>query len=121
VDIFDFWEDGVTITVSGLEKDDVVTNSLTGETKTAKGSTVEFEYFDDAEEIVEAQVVDFAVTVERADQEPQEFPGRFTITEEDYEEFQEGELSLATDSMSVSEFKRKGIAYSGKGFIPGET
>ena len=121
VDIFDFWEDGVTITVSGLEKDDVVTNSLTGETKTAKGSTVEFEYFDDAEEIVEAQVVDFAVTVERADQEPQEIPGRFTITEEDYEDFQEGELSLATDSMSVSEFKRKGIAYSGKGFIPGET
>ncbi|MCT1446626.1 hypothetical protein M3G43_05060 [Brevibacterium casei] len=120
VDIFDFWEDGVTITVSGLEKDDVVTNSLTGETKTAKGSTVEFEYFDDAEEIVEAQVVDFTVTVERADQEPQEFPGRFTITEEDYEDFQEGELSLATNSMSVSEFKRKGIAFTGTGFAPGE-
>lgn len=121
IDLVDFWFEGVVITVSGLEKDDVVTNSLTGETKTATGSTVEFEYFDDAEEILEAQVVDFTVTVERGDQEPQEFPGRFTITDEEYGDYREGELSLATDSMSVSEFKDKGIAYSGKGFIPGET
>lgn len=121
IDLIDFWFEGVVITVSGLEKDDVVTNSLTGETKTAKGSTVEFEYFDDAEEILEAQVIDFTVTVERGDQEPQEFPGRFTITDEDYGDYREGDLSLATDSMSVSEFKEKGIAYSGKGFISGET
>ncbi|GAA3849584.1 MULTISPECIES: Ig-like domain-containing protein [Brevibacterium] len=120
IDLYDFWEDGVVITVAGLEKGDVVTNSLTGEKKTAKGSTVEFDFFDDNDEIYEAQVVDFTVTVKRGDQESQEFPGRFTITEEDYEDFEPGELSLSTNSMSVSEFKKKGIAFSGTGFAPGE-
>lgn len=74
IDLYDFWEDGVVITVAGLEKGDVVTNSLTGEKKTAKGSTVEFDFFDDNDEIYEAQVVDFTVTVKRGDQESQEFP-----------------------------------------------
>lgn len=113
----EFYFTGVTVTVAGLEPGDVVTNTLTDDTLTARGSTVEFDYFD--EDVFEPQVVDFTVTVVRGEAAPEKFAGSFTITDD--EELEEGELSLATDSMSVSEFKKTGIAYSGEGFTPGET
>ena len=114
----EFYFDGVIITVSGLEPGDIVTNSLTDEVKKAKGSSVEFEYYDEEGTIEGPQTVDFTVTVERKDQEPKEIPGSFEITED--EEIEEGSLTLGTDSMSVSEFMKKGIPFTGEGFLPGE-
>ncbi|MCM1011263.1 MULTISPECIES: hypothetical protein [unclassified Brevibacterium] len=114
----EFYFDGVIITVSGLEPGDIVTNSLTDDVKKAKGSSVEFEYYDEEGTIEGPQTVDFTVTVERKDQAPEEFPGSFVITED--EEFEEGSLTLGTDSMSVSAFMKKGISFTGEGFVPGE-
>src|SRR5699024_9200798 len=121
---------GVTVTITGLEKGDVISDDISfeeGETKTAEGdtysSTIYNQYGDPA--AVDPETITFAITATRGD-EHQQISSSFDVTNDGEDDGDDGpeapevdpKVSLNTDEISESHFNKNGIKVTGEGFTP---
>src|SRR5699024_2482478 len=77
---------GVTVTITGLEKGDVISDNISfeeGETKTAEGDTYSYTIYNQSGDpaAVDPGTITFAVTVKRGD-EAQEISSSFEVTKD---------------------------------------
>ncbi|WP_166969253.1 hypothetical protein [Brevibacterium atlanticum] len=112
----DLYFEGITVTVSGLEPGDRVTNSLDDEARAVRSSAVEFTYL--PEDFVEAGVVDFTITVSREGVADQAIQSEFTVVSDS--DAVEGTLTMSATRMTVSDFADKGIDFTAEPFAQGE-
>ncbi|WP_210604230.1 hypothetical protein [Brevibacterium oceani] len=112
----DLYFEGITVTVSGLEPGDRVTNSLDDEVAVARSSSVEFMYL--PEDFVEPGVVTVTVTVAREGVANQVIQSEFTVVSDT--DAVEGTLTMSATRMSVSDFADKGIGFTAEPFAQGE-
>jgi LPXTG-motif cell wall-anchored protein len=121
---------GVTVTITGLEKGDVISDDISfeeGETKTAEGDTYSYTIYNQSGDpaAVDPGTINFAVTVKRGD-ETQEISSSFEVTKDGEDDGDDGpeapdvdpKVSLNTDEISQSDFNKNGIKVTGEGFTP---
>lgn len=111
---------GVTITVSGLQAGDEVTDDLTGETFVAEAETASFSIYNSTEDptAIDPGVIEFEVTAVRGE-ETASAKSQFTVLP-DEAPAEDPTISGAQDELSVSDFKKDGLAYTGENFAPEE-
>ncbi|GAA1511128.1 hypothetical protein [Brevibacterium permense] len=108
-------EDGVTVKVTGLEKGDKVSakSGLTGPAVTAQGSTATMK-LRSAKELSQESVA-YAVQVQRAGTSPDTVADTLNLKRQGPAP---GNISLPTNEISIEDFEKNGIDYSGAGFTP---
>src|SRR5699024_10894735 len=124
---------GVTVTITGLEKGDVISDDISfeaGETKTAEGDTYSYTIYNQSGDpaAVDPGTINCAVTVKRGD-ETQEISSSFEVTKDCEDDGDDGpeapevdpKVSLNTDEISESDFNKNGIKVSGEGCTPNGT
>ncbi|WP_166974242.1 hypothetical protein [Brevibacterium atlanticum] len=111
---------GVDVTVSGLEEGDEVTNSLTGNTETADadGALKIHLWYEGDPKNLEVGKVPFTVTIDRKGTEPETLNGNINVVDDTEAD---PKVKLGTDKITVEEFKKNGLPFSGTGFTPGST
>jgi len=112
---------GVDVTVTGLEKGDTVTDSLTGKEKTVQADgdfTFSVYYKGDPADLEEGPV-DFTVTIEREGTDSKTLDGEINVVDE----VTEVDPTVKVDSKEISleDFKKDGLKFRGSGFTPDGT
>ncbi|MGO2037255.1 MAG: hypothetical protein ACTH2U_12310 [Brevibacterium sp.] len=112
---------GIQVTATNLQAGDVVTDSLTGKKKTVdeNGDFAFSVYYEGDPENLEPGKQQLTVTVDREGTESADLKGEFTIGDED--PVIDPKVKLGTDEITVEEFKKNGLPFTGTGFSPGST
>ncbi|UZD61923.1 lipoprotein 17-related variable surface protein [Brevibacterium sp. JSBI002] len=115
-------EEGIVVTITGLEAGDKISDSLTGEAGTAEGDTFEYNiYSTQPAEDISNGTVDFSVTITR-DGEERTYDGLSFSVVDDTDEPEAPEVdpkvSLNADKFTESEFAENGVKVTGEGFAP---
>ncbi|MCF2573322.1 hypothetical protein [Brevibacterium sp. UCMA 11754] len=112
---------GVTVTVSGVKKGDKITDSLTGdnETAAADGDHKLHLYYQGNPDSLEEGKVAFTVTIDREGTESETINGNINVVDEVSEV--DPKVALSTKEITVSDFKKDGLKFTGEGFTPGGT
>ena len=112
---------GVDVTVTGLEKDDTVSDSLTGKEKTvqADGDFTFSVYYKGDPADLEKGPVDFTVTIDREDEESKTLNGTINVVDETSEV--DPTVKVDSKKISLEDFKKDGLKFSGSGFTPNGT
>ncbi|MBM6589536.1 hypothetical protein [Brevibacterium sp. RIT 803] len=121
----DLLDPGFTVTVTGLEAGDVVTDSLTNEKVTAEGDSVEFNIHNVSGDptAIDPGPLNFTIAVNRGE-ENEEIPAQVEViadAEEPEAPVVDPKVSLNTEKISVSDFGKDGLEVTGEGFTPGST
>ncbi|EKU45062.1 hypothetical protein [Brevibacterium casei] len=114
---------GVKVTVSGVKEGDQITDSLTGETKTATedGDYTFTLYYKGNPDNLEPGKVPFTVTIDREGTESQELKGEITVIDDKTEAPAEASLTITPKSIEAADFinEKKGVKLSVKDCKPG--
>ncbi|SDS62689.1 hypothetical protein SAMN04489751_2445 [Brevibacterium sandarakinum] len=118
----DLLDPGLTVTVTGLEAGDVVSDNLTDEEVTAEGDSVEFTIHNVTGDpaAIDPGTLNFTITIKRGD-ETEEIPAQVEVIGDDEEpEAPEADpkVSLNTEEISVSDLEDNGLEFTGEGFTP---
>ena len=119
----DLLDPGFTVTVTGLEAGDVVSDNLTGEEVTAEGDSVEFTIHNVTGDpaAIDPGTLNFTITIKRGD-ETEEIASQVEVIDDDAEEPEapavDPKVSLNTEKISVSDFEKDGLKLTGEGFTP---
>lgn len=116
---------GVTVTVSGLQPGDTVTDTLTNDTTTAQGTVVEFTIYSTVDDpsTIATGTVPFEVTVTRGE-ESTTLEASFEVTADEETPTApavDPKATLEATTITVSEFAGDGLKFTGEGFTPGGT
>ena len=115
---------GVDVTVSGVKAGDTITDSLTGNPKTAtKDGDFTFTlYYKGNPDNLEPGKIPFTVTIDREGTESQELRGEITIIDDKTEAPAEASLTVSPKSIEAADFinEKKGVKLSVKDCKPGE-
>ena len=110
---------GVTVTVSGVKKGDKITDSLTGKSETADadGDYKLHLWYEGNPASLEVGKVPFTVTIDREGTESETLNGNINVVDE------EASPTVKVDSKEISleDFKKDGLKFSGSGFTPNGT
>src|SRR5699024_3178394 len=117
-------ENGVTVSITGVEAGDEIKDSLTGDVDTADGET--FKYHISSElppEDIELGKVDFSVTITR-DGEERVYDGlSFTVVEDEADDPEtpaaDPKISVSDKEVTAEDLQNNGITVEGEGFTPG--
>ncbi|MGO2860818.1 MAG: hypothetical protein ACTIC1_06670 [Brevibacterium sp.] len=116
---------GVTVTVSGVKKGDKITDSLTGKSETAEadGDYKLHLWYDGPASDLEEDKLPFTVTIDREGTESETVDGTINVVDEvgDEDPVIDPKVKLGTDEITVEEFKKNGLPFTGTGFTPGST
>ncbi|WP_413333345.1 hypothetical protein ACH82I_13600 [Brevibacterium sp. GP-SGM9] len=115
---------GIQVTATNLQAGDVVTDSLTGEEKTIEedGAFTFGVYYKGNPEQLKLGEQQLTVTVDREGTTSAELTGEFTIGDaSDEDPVIDPKVKLGTDEITVEEFKKNGLPFTGTGFSPGST
>ncbi|AZT94855.1 hypothetical protein [Brevibacterium aurantiacum] len=110
---------GVKVTVTGLEKGDKLsTSGLSAPATTASGSTatLNVKYNGDAEDLTEGSKA-LTVKVQREGVSAESLQTQVKVTKADVDP----KVSLSTNEISVEDFKKDGLKFTGEGFSPNGT
>ncbi|PCC57413.1 hypothetical protein CIK58_08225 [Brevibacterium aurantiacum] len=119
---------GVSVTVSGLEAGDTVTDDASfkkGDSITAEGDAVEYTIYNKTGDpaAIDPTVLDFTVIVTRGE-DTQEIPAEFEVTADEEETEApsvDPKVSLDDKKISASDFEKDGLKVTGEGFTPDST
>lgn len=112
---------GVTATITGVKKRDKITDSLTGKTETADADgdyKLHLWYEGNVEDLQEG-TVPFTITIEREGTDSAELKGEINVVDETSEV--DPSVKLADTKISLEDFKKDGLKFSGSGFTPNGT
>jgi Skp family chaperone for outer membrane proteins len=110
-------EKGVDVTVSGVKNGDKIKDSLTGETETADADGDHVIHLWSEKEVEEGKVP-FTVTIVREGTDSVDVDGTINVVDNTEAD---PKVKLGTDKITVEEFKKNGLPFSGAGFTPGST
>ena len=121
----DLLDPGFTVTVTGLEAGDVVTDNLTSEEVTAEGDSVEFTIHNVTGDpaAIDPGTLNFTISVVRGE-ETKEIPSQVEViadNEEPEAPEVDPKVSLDDKKISASDFEQDGLEVTGEGFTPGST
>lgn len=121
----DLLDPGFTVTVTGLEAGDVVSDNLTNEEVPAEGDSVEFNIHNVSGDpaAIDPGTLNFTITVNRGE-ENEEIPAQVEVIADDEEPEApavDPKVSLDDKKISVSDFEKDGLKVTGEGFTPGST
>ncbi|WP_131259930.1 hypothetical protein [Brevibacterium aurantiacum] len=112
---------GVTVTVSGVKEGDKIKDSLTGDTETAEkdGDYKLHLYYQGAAEDLAEGKKSFTVTIDREGEDSVTLEGEINVVDEVSDV--DPKVSLSTNEISVEDFKKDGLKFTGEGFSPNGT
>ncbi|MCF2573323.1 hypothetical protein [Brevibacterium sp. UCMA 11754] len=121
----DLLDPGFTVTVTGLEAGDVVTDNLTNEEVTAEGDSVRFTIHNVTGDpaAIDPGTLNFTISVVRGE-ETEEIPAQVEViadNEEPEAPEVDPKVTLNTEKISASDFEKDGLEVTGEGFTPGST
>lgn len=112
---------GVTATITGVKKGDKITDSLTGKTETADADgdyKLHLWHEGNVEDLQEG-TVPFTITIEREGADSAELKGEINVVDETSEV--DPSVKLADTKISLEDFKKDGLKFTGSGFTPNGT
>ena len=112
---------GVTATITGVKKGDKIMDSLTGESEVADADgefNLHLYYRGKAEDLQEGKVP-FTVTIEREGTDSAELNGEINVVDETSDV--DPTVKVDSKEISLEDFKKDGLKFSGSGFTPNGT